>query len=217
VSANDAGTVPMAPEWSASEGEGFVRWAWRWGARTLVVALVALAVALGNGALNYQPLGPGSSAGGTDPYLVSSVTSPFGDGVMFTFCHDPGKVAHIEEALRNDGPVPVTVIGAASPPDDPIQLIGLAPLRSRNADGSIDMSSGYDAATAPALQPSVIEPDGELELWLAFRLPSQPMSAGSTISTRSLPIRFSVFGLERSAHVEMRDGFAFSGDPCPAK
>jgi hypothetical protein len=217
VSANDAGSVPIAPEWSATGGEGLVRWAWRWGVRTLVVGLVALAVALGYGAINYQPLGPGSSAGGTDPYLVSSVMSPFGDGVMFTFCHDPGKLGHVVETFRNDGPVPITLIGSASGPEEAIQLIGLASLRARNPDGSIDGSTWLDAATASALQPTVIDPGAELEVWLAFRLPSVPMSAGSTMSTRSLPIKFSVFGFERSVQVEMRDGFAFSGDPCPAK
>jgi hypothetical protein len=211
----DIGGPPTILDRSASDREGFVPSARRIGGRLVAVGMVALIAGLAVGALNYQPLVPGSTSGGDDPYLVSAVMSPFDDGTMYTFCRDPGKVAHTIQTLRNDGPVPITLIGPASRAEDAIQLVGLAAVRPRNPDGSIDSGSWLDASATTPLPPTVIDPGTEIELWLSFRLPTVPMSAGSTMSIRSLPIRFSVLGLERSVEVSMRDGFAFSGDPCP--
>jgi hypothetical protein len=189
------------------------------GRRRLVIAglIGALTVATWIALSSYQPLEQGSSSGGPDPYLLSSVTSPFGDGTMQTFCHDPGEVGHTIGTLRNTGPLAVTVIGPASKPDDPIQLIELGGMRPLNADGTPDMSRLIDVSHAEPMQPTRLDPGQEVELWLAFRLPSVPMSPGGAMWTRTVPVRVSILGIERDLAVLMHDGYGFSGDPCTGR
>lgn len=171
----------------------------------------------------YQPLASGSWTG-ADTIAPASLfvridDDPFGGGAMWVYCYKPGARFAWGTTIRNDGPLPITILGGDA-----------GPLR----DVDISQSNGFrlvDFALAPAqppgrpdphlaavMTPATLQPGDEVSIWARFEEGGLAVQAGGTEWMRSLWIRYSVLGVDRTAEVALRDGVgveALASSSCP--
>lgn len=214
----------MRPE-SSSAGTGPSRRAWRLLGLGLVVAVVLI---LGIGSLVlanvYMPLTEGSASGPDSAWpgglYARNEQDPFGTGTMYVYCSVPNARFAVLLSIRNDGPLPVTILGS-TPSDltaneaaggNQFWLTDLASARVATPTDTPALShEATDPRTTATMAPTVIAPGDELELWARFRTGGIAMPRGSASWGRSLGVRYSVLGIERTVEVSLRDGFRVEG------
>lgn len=199
--------------------------------RRLLVAIVAaflgLAV-LGAGVLatTYMPLIEGSTSGPDTGFGASrwlrTEPDPFGSGGLYLYCATPPGDFAWMTSLRNDGPLPLTIEGlgdgplAPTGPDAGVGF-GIRDLAVYRAAAPADLPpearDARDPRTAPTIGPTPLDQGDEIEVWVRFSTGTAPHSAGSAEWTRSIPIRYTIAGITRSAEVPLRDGVGIT-NPC---
>jgi len=188
----------------------------------MLVAAVVVAVAGTVWFLDQDPWSQGGSSGpANDPRFSHSVSDPFGSGTAYVYCYAPDSTLTWYVSLRNNGPVPVTLMGVVpAAPDmfvggNATGLVEIAAARQALPIGTPIISHDYtDPRTEPSLAPTIVQPDDEIDLWARYRTGSADLPEGSGMTIRSLDVRYSVFGIERSRRVDLRDGIQIDGPPC---
>jgi len=196
----------------------------RWHRARLVLAVAAasLVVTLVGGyamlAAVYMPLAEGNAAGpdsGVPGSLYAETeVDPFGTGALFLYCRQPGARFAWYVTLLNDGPLPVTILSgapgafAASPDSGNFWLADLARYRANPSDERVD------PRTAATLPPTVLDPGAQLEVWARYEIGGRPQPAAGDLWTRSIAIRYSVLGVERTADVPFRNAVGIRSSPC---
>jgi hypothetical protein len=155
----------------------------------------------------YLPLSV--TGGGTDMspdnLYVRTADGEFGARTAEVFCSTANGRFAVLVGLVNDGPFPITLIGGDPGPSGPITdhtngngfaLVDLAPYRS--ADGN-----PQDARLAPTLAPTTLGPGQALDVWARYRLGPQTLQSGAEMATDRIWLRFSTFGIERTAEVRL--------------
>lgn len=179
----------------------------------LIVVLIGGYVVLANA---YMPLAEGNSVGPGPTHFLRSEQDPFSGDALWLYCYQPDSAFAWYVTVANSGPLPVTVRGAGTGPVPVVQL------HDGNTFALVDLASyrahtyepPSDPATAPALAPVVLAPGAQIELWARYRTGGHDLQTGARASTRSIPIRYSVMGIERTADVPLRDGVGVEGMPC---
>jgi hypothetical protein len=196
---------------------------WRRIVASLVgVVIVGLAVGfvwLGN---VYQPLSEGYWVGGDTiapgSLFVRIERDPFGDGSMWVYCDQPNGRFAWGTTFRNDGPLPVTILGG-----DPGPLRGVD-MSDSNDFRLVDFALApnqppgtADPRQLPSMTPVTLASGDELPIWARFELGGLAAQSGTGESMRSLSVRYSVLGVERTAEVALRDGVGVEGaqTACP--
>lgn len=198
---------------------------WRRGVINTALVL-AIAVIAGYGLLDtvYMPLEQGSSTGTDggfpDSRYLRSETDPFGSGSLYLYCgKPPGDFAWMV-SLRNNGPLPITVLGlgdgrlalADQRDKGEFGIHDLAPYRAAEPTGTPLTSHDLrDPRKAPTLGPVDLASNDEFEVWVRYAT-GGPSPEG-TLVTRSIPVRYRILGIERSAEVPLRDGVGVT-TPC---
>jgi hypothetical protein len=190
----------------------------RWAVAVIAaLAVAALASTYFYFANTYMPLSV--TGGGTDlspgSLYLRTANGEFGAKTTEVFCSTPNGHFPLMLVLINNGPVPVTLIGG-----DPGQggqvndhtnvtgfsLTGLAPFRQSVGGDPLDPWS------APTLPPTKIEPGQTLEVWARFQLGPQKLQPGVELYSDRIWLRFSTFGIERTAGVPLLFEIAVTGD-----
>lgn len=202
--------------------------------RWLAVAAVAvLVVVLASGYLflanAYMPLAEGSGSGPDSgipgSLFARSVADPFGSGTQYIYCSEPNGGIDWFVSLMNNGPLPVTILGGDPGPGrvtsdtnvNGFSLVDLASYRQAlPADTAAFSHDRTDPRTAPAMPPATLEQGDQLEVWARFQTGSLQLQSDSTMSLRSVWVRYSVLGVVRTAEVPLRDGIAVEGGCTPA-
>jgi hypothetical protein len=190
----------------------------------LVLAIAGMA---GYGFLDavYMPLEQGSSSGSDEAYpdsrFLRTETDPFGSGTLYVYCAKPkGDFAWLI-SLRNTGPLPITLLRLGSGPlvlaeqgiEDGFGIHDLALARSAEpADAPLASHGFVDPREAPTLGPITLASNDEVEVWVRYATGSR-LAAEGTVATRSIPVRYRVLVVERSAEVPLRDGVGIT-QPC---
>jgi hypothetical protein len=191
----------------------------------LVLAIGAIA-AYGVVAIVYMPLTQGSSSGDTtfagDRFLRLE-TDPFGSGSLWVYCPTPPGDFAWMVSVRNDGPLPITLLGLGDGPvalgngEDGPGIRDLAAYRvAEPLDTPLTSHGTRDPRKAPTLAPIDIAAGAEFEVWVRWWTGAVPWADGTGRVTRSIPLRYRILGIERSADVTMRDGVGFVA-PCTKK
>lgn len=200
-----------------------------WRAAGIAAVTLVLVTLLAGGlflAAVYMPLSEGSMSGPDQAYAPSSfsrtIADPFGSGTLYVYCDRPSTTFAWLVTLRNDGPLPITILGAKPGPLDVTKLpdtnaFSLVDATLLRVPDPTDTPRGTDRPadprTAPALGPTPLPGHAELELWARYRTGNQPMVDGGRMISRSIWIRYSVLGITRTAEVPLRDGVAIEGGP----
>lgn len=189
------------------------------GAAVAIVGFVAGVLYLGNG---YQPLTEGSWAGADSiapPSLFLRIDSdPFGGGGMWVYCSEPNGRFAWGTSIRNDGPLPVTILGGAPGPLAGVDMSDSNSFRLVDfALAPLEPPGTTDPQQLPAMAPVTLANGGEVSIWARFQEGGVAIQAGGTASVRSLWIRYSVLGVDRTAEVALRDGVGVEGTQtiCP--
>ena len=197
-----------------------------------VAAVAALVVVLAGGYLflanAYMPLAEGSGSGPDSgipgSLFARSATDPFGSGTQFVFCSKPSSRIDWNVALINNGPLPVTLLGGDPGPGrvtsdtsvNGFSLVDLAIYRQAlPADTPAMSHDRTDPRTAPAMSATTIASGDQLEVWARFQTGSLQLQRDSSMSVRSVWVRYSVLGVVRTAEVPLRDGIAVEGGCTP--
>jgi hypothetical protein len=200
-----------------------------WHRGVINIALVlAIGVIAGYGllAVVYLPLEQGSSSGPDtnvpgSRYLRTE-SDPFGSGSLYVYCGKPAGDFAWMVSLRNDGPVTITLLGLGDGPlaladqvlEDGFGIHDLAPYRAAEpTDTPLTSHDARDPRKAPALRPVEIAPGDEFEVWVRWSTGSTLLAEGSLLTSRSIPVRYRILGVERSAQVPLRDGVGVEA-PC---
>ena len=190
-----------------------------------LIALIAGIVVLGN---VYMPITEGSGSGPDNTpssRFARSDADPFGTGTMFVYCSAPDTTFAWFISLRNNGPLPLTVLAGEHGPywipqwaeGNGFWLVDLAGFRDPAPATTPIQSHGWtDPVTAPTLTPTTLNPGDEVEVWARFRTGRLSRGAGTFQWIRSIWVRYSVLGIERTAEVPLRDGVGLGGQPCAA-
>lgn len=192
----------------------------------LVVIVALLAIAAGAWAATTEPLSFGSAGGpGPGPLLTNEPNPDDEHMAAYTFLEQPGATFAVMVSLRNDGPLPVTILGTGDPKNQRLRngfwredLVLIPP------DASIDDLKAL--VDAPALTALELQPGTEANLWARYRVSSKcddgivPRAAGSTISTDHLQLEWQMLGVTRHSSMPMRIRVGTTnpgpGDiPCP--
>ncbi len=202
--------------------------------RWLALAIVAvLVVVLAGGyiflANAYMPLaegnGSGPDSGIPGSLFARALDDPFGSGRQYVYCSEPNGRIDWYVSLINNGPLPVTILGGDPGPGrvtsdthvNGFSLVDLAIYRQAlPADTAAFGQDRTDPRTAPAMPPTTLEQGDQLEVWARFQTGSLQLQSDSTISLRSVWVRYSVLGVVRTAEVPLRDGVAVEGGCTPA-
>lgn len=174
-----------------------------------------------------MPLVAGSAVG-PDASVPESLFLRFEDASVqdergtWVYCGKPNGRFASYVTLRNDGPLPLTVLGAGEParPADAngFRLTDLAAYRlPMPADTPVLSHQAYDPWAAPVLAPTTLEPGAELEAWARFAIGDLAhVEAGAGVFHEGIGIRYSVLGIARSAEVTMRDDVGIERQACAA-
>jgi len=199
---------------------------WRRGVLNIAL-LVAIAFIAGYGFLDtiYMPLEQGSTSGDTSfasSRFLRLEADPFGSGSLYVYCgKPPGDFAWMV-SLLNDAPVAITLLGLGDGPlaladqgvEEGYGIHDLAPYRAAEpADTPLTSHDAVDPAKAPTLGPVELASGDEFEVWVRFATGPGPWAEGSRVITRSIPVRYRILGIERSAGVPLRDGVGVT-TPC---
>lgn len=201
--------------------------------RTMVRFVAVLVIAAGGTAAvvatAYMPLTYGSITGpdsNTPDSLFLRTQAPQAsrDLATWLYCARPnGRFAWLV-SLRNDGPLPVTLLGAGDDPSADLggpdgygfRLVGLGAYRSPTpTDTPLSSHQASDPRSVPALSPTAIAPGDEFEVWARFQIGGRvALDNGASMSMPELPIRYSVLGITRTARVPVSDavGITQAGD-----
>lgn len=200
------------------------RFRWR---RTvgLIAGLVLCALVVSGLYLDnvYMPLTEGSFVGPDidtpGSLFVADVSNPMDQGALWTWCFTPGRTFAWHVSLRNEGPLPVTILGSGSGSPSVFVQTDFAVAREVLPDTTPTDTHEIieNSATAPVLPPTTLAPNDELELWARFRMGDEPEGSDTTAWKQSLSVRYSVLGLERMVDVPFRDGVGIDGAPCPPR
>jgi hypothetical protein len=163
---------------------------------TFVAGLVWLA--------NLEPISQGSTGYDLRMGLPTSmartasvqVVEAFGvDGRVLSVRAEPDAVFTYMVSVRNDGPVPITIRGLSPEEGDRIQVVGMVP--------DIWASGRVSNETQP-FHPFSVSPDGEAALEFQVRIPREACRArGTTTSWYTLPLEYTVLGIEREQVVDL--------------
>jgi hypothetical protein len=202
--------------------------------RLLAIAAVAvLLIVLAAGYLflanAYMPLAEGGGAGPDSgipgSLFARSVADPFGTGTQFVYCSESSSRIDWFITLMNNGPLPVTVLGGDPGPGrvtpvtdaNDFSLVDLAIYRQAlPADTPPASHDRTDPRTAPAMPATTIASGDQLEVWARFQTGSLQLPSSTSMSVRSVWVRYSVLGVVRTAEVPLRDGIRVEGGCTPA-
>jgi hypothetical protein len=202
--------------------------------RLIALATVAmLVVVLAGGYLflanAYMPIaeggGSGPDSGVPGSLFARSVADPFSAGTQFVYCSEPSSRIDWFMTLMNNGPLPVTILGGDPGPGrvttdtnvNGFSLVDLARYRQAlPADTPAYSHDRTDPRTAPAMPPTTLASEDQLEVWARFQTGTLQLQSDSTMSVRSVWVRYSVLGVVRTAEVPLRDGVAVAGGCTPA-
>lgn len=180
----------------------------------LALLVVGLTVLVGTAAVASTSLRYGSSSAPDQEGLLE-VRDPSeedldGDGgpdrLAYVYRHDLGISMLTLASIRNDGPLPVTIVGVGEPPAVPTAHSSLV-----WAEGLVDSPWPEIVPADPALpfSPTVIEPGGEDAFWVVWRTGSgcvdgvAPVSPGSSTIIREVPLRWTVLGIPRATEIRL--------------
>lgn len=183
-----------------------------------VAAIAAGVLVLAN---VYQPLREGSWAGADSiapAGLFARVdTDPFGSGSMFVYCYQPNGRFAWGTTLRNDGPLPVTILGGDPGPFMPGDMSASNTFRLIDFAIAPNQPGNEDPNKLSAMSPVTLASGDEVSIWARFEMGGMDAQSGATMSMRSLWVRYSVLGVQRTAEVALRDGVGAEGTDgtCP--
>jgi hypothetical protein len=174
----------------------------------VVAVVVAGCLYLGN---VYQPLTEGSWAG-ADAIAPGSLfvrvdSDPFGDGAMWVYCYQPRGHFAWGTAIRNNGPLPVTILGGDPGPLRGVDMSGSNSFRLVDFALAPNQPPGTtNPQQLPSMAPVALASGDEVSIWARFEDGGLAAQSGATASMRWLWIRYSALGVERTAEVALRDG-----------
>jgi len=179
----------------------------RWLVAATALAVVAVVAA---GLVLDQPLRAGSVGG---PDTSTTTTQHDGETTVYVGRYAPGGDYFTIATVRNDGLVPITLIGpdrsdvAAMEPGNHA-LIWPEDFRTYQLDET------SDPRTSAELPATSIAPGDELSFWIHWKMGSAchddgpAFEPGSSIATERVPVTWSLFGIPKSANVDLRYRFA---------
>jgi len=159
--------------------------------------------------------GPDMTAGGL---FVRSANGEFGDPRTLAYCSTSNGRFAVALFIVNTGSFPVTILGGDPGPGGPVidhtitngfGLLDLASYRSQPGD---QMSEATDPRTATPLAPTALSAWQELDVWARFQMGAQVLYGDSSAYTHSIWIRYSTFGIVRTAELPLGDGIAVTGN-----
>jgi hypothetical protein len=198
----------------------------------LVVATAGLRAAGAPLAPSDQPLQYGHAYGGDDPRLLSIGRGP---GTQYMYAYAPGAEIRTGITLANDGDVPLTVTGL-----EPASIPNVRSIELRLSPGAptqdllpVYPNEGSDRWSSEPFHPVEIPAHGEIGLGLAVTIgvcpgaPTRPtLAPGASLLPESDPslggvmagigelhIRYSAFGVARTAIVTMPFSMVVVGQP----
>jgi hypothetical protein len=168
----------------------------------------------------YMPLqvvggGPDSSAGSR---FVRIANGEFGTAQTLVYCSAANGRFAVSLSIVNTGSFPITILGGDPGPGGPatdhtnvngFALADLAAYRSQLGDGA---SAPTDPSTAAPIATTTLDPSHELDVWARFETGPQPLQANSSMTAASIWIRYSTFGIARTAELPIYDQIAVTGD-----
>jgi hypothetical protein len=216
-SSNTVESVSQSGKEELRRKRGWLKW---------ILAAVALVgvIAVGSTCLYfanaYMPLqvtgdGPDMTAGGL---FVRSANGEFGDPRTLVYCSTANGRFAVALLIINTGSFPVTILGGDPGPGGPVTdhtnvngfaLLDLADHRSQ--PGNL-MSEATDPRTATPLAPTTLSPGRELDVWARFQMGAQVLYGDSSVFTHNIWIRYSTFGITRTAGLPLGDGIAVTGN-----
>ncbi len=184
------------------------------GAGLVAVAIVAVLVGVGLLTTTYMPIVQGSSVGAVNGpsggrFLRQDSLEAQEGGARWVYCAIPNGHFAWYVSLRNDGPLPVTILGA----DEPVSPA------DANGFRLVDLAANdinADLATAPALAPTMIGPGEEIAVWARFEIGdlSGVTEDGAGIFHDQIGLRYSILGISRSVDVMLRDEVGIERGEC---
>ncbi len=168
----------------------------------------------------YMPLqvtgdGPDSASGSL---FVRTANGEFAQPRTLVYCSTANGRFAAAFFIINTGSFPVTILGADPGPAGPITdhtntngfaLVDLAGYRAAPQDNS---SAPTDPRNVSALAPTTLQPRDELDVWARFQMGSMPLQPSTSIQVQTIWIRYSTFGIQRTAELPLRDEIAVTGD-----
>jgi hypothetical protein len=200
---------------------GFGWLAHTWKRRLAMLGLVALVVAAGGAASGIDALTRGALFGPLAAHYMGSTADPSSGRDTAFFRGGAGPTIGFIQSVRNQGPVPVTILGLATDPRRPWIELRIYPVNEENIVGDkpgsvpfapITLAPGEDrqilfivhivlncpdSTPAPSPEPTPNTVD------FAF-----PPGEGGWSTVETIELRYSVLGLERTGVIEF--------DPVPA-
>lgn len=188
-------------------------------AAVATVAVIAVASTYFYFADAYTPLeiigdGPDTSPGSL---YVRTANNEFSVGPTYVYCSIAnGRFAAAFE-IANFGQFPVTILGG-DPGPVPVtehtnvngfSLVDLASTRSNPGDPA---SGPASSETATVLPPTTLVSGNEVAVWARFQMGSLPVYGGGSISIDRIWVRYSTFGVTRTAEIPLRGQVAVTGD-----
>lgn len=121
------------------------------------------------------------------------------DRTRYVYRHDLGITVMTLASVRNDGPVPLTVVGVGDPPPDAERTSLVW------AERLVDSAWPEVVPPDPSLpfSPTVLEAGGQDAFWVVWRTGSAcrdgqaPVGPGSGIVVNDLPLRWTILGIPR--------------------
>jgi hypothetical protein len=179
-----------------------------------LAAVFAVAVVAGGAffVFWYEPLVLGSIGGRDDHLLIRTRSMGGQDGdemPIYEYQFHAGTSYYTGFSVRNDGPIPVTVLGIATqriipmePSIEPAEL-----LVSRRPDDP-NTTYGYEDST-PLAEGVVVQPGFDLGLWIRWEIgpcaakDPVPYEANSGVSRDLIPLRWSMLGVPRTSDINL--------------
>lgn len=190
---------------------------WRWGLALMVGLVLAAVAAAGGWLLAYQPI-RGGEVGGADAPTIESIDTVLGSEYRVV-APSPGDTITLFVSLRNDGPLGVTIVGVEQPfnadgvVDRLLSAESTTPARLEIVDAQTGLSS-------PADLPFALEPGAAVEARVSFDVlecATELGAPGSINWSTSLPMTYSVLGMERAIDLDIGYAIAIESLPsCPS-
>ncbi|MFN8622199.1 MAG: hypothetical protein U0869_15820 [Chloroflexota bacterium] len=200
-----------------------------------VAVVVGLVLVGGWWLLNLEPVAFGYEWGRDAHLFLGEQEAQFpDDDDVITFRWQPGEHFAVLVSLRNDAPVPITLLGTGPGLRSGMGGFALDDLAPGRSPGPNDPET--DPWTQPALSPTTLEPGAQVTVWARFKIskyckgqvpwepvPDWPEGGSSGMSTESIPVSYQVLGITRSMFVplpftvQMVNGGPDAITECPVK
>jgi hypothetical protein len=178
--------------------------------------LLLLVAVFGAAVVWSQPLVNGSVSAHDEHLFIDSRPMSSESGVetpIFEYEYRANTSYYTVFSVRNQGPLPVTIIGLDPYVKSMNSSVGPADLLAESSND--DPYGTLGAGSATKLDPTIVKPGAELNLWIRWRIGAcgpdgtPHFGANSGVALSSIPLSWSVLGFPRTSTFDLPYVVAF--------